>query len=682
MASLTDIFKWFQKGDTPTEEQFRETFSSFRHNDNKIPFSDVNDLEKELGKKLDSRHATDENAHNNTLASIDASNLSPQDVISWKEAIGINEEQLLSDVVTKSTDQQIQGTKTFQSPILIQNYKYSGDIAKDRFIISTREFDPRFDRIQIIGNSVFNNLQYVHPDWTRRYVAMGNNLMMDYKGNTDYRPSHPAHDSITAFGSNQGLGVWDGTNISLFGMTNMWLNDIRYWDSIAVFGKGNTNAKQKYSDPNRVAIAESNGYNMREIMGAVNVFGNENWFGDIAESSLFSTSTRLYKSIYRSAVFGHDNMARNPNGDTVNEDAFLDNDVIIGNLLWKDMARLPKTHNLLIGSQVNFDPSYRPLVEGNFLQKYFDIYGKLRVNSGQVLVPDGNDGSTVIFSNLSKDLRLRQRTFIAGRNVFNDLLFENPGSTFGGFVGAGVNNFAVLGTDYTDLDHIDSITVFGQRNGQYHKKGVNIWTFGTAGHTLYSNPMKNIVNVGVLGLGTDLTGKVIPVTPTSNKTLEYNELCVHLGNNYMNHVYNSVITGYGNNNANIVTDSLIIGNNNSFSTEQGIRFTKLIDSSIIMGHGVYTESTYDDNERTHNWTVGINGTLFLKGHYGRGFKRTELFGTVILNDRLRLKPMSKTQRNGMAYVSQGDMIFQNDPGNSGIRVFDGTNWLAVQTTID
>ena len=30
----------------------------------------------------------------------------------------------------------------------------------------------------------------------------------------------------------------------------------------------------------------------------------------------------------------------------------------------------------------------------------------------------------------------------------------------------------------------------------------------------------------------------------------------------------------------------------------------------------------------------------------------------------------------------GEMIWQTDNGNSGIRVFDGTNWLALQTTID
>ena len=36
MASLAQIFQWFQTGKFPTEDQFQQTFSSFWHKSEKI----------------------------------------------------------------------------------------------------------------------------------------------------------------------------------------------------------------------------------------------------------------------------------------------------------------------------------------------------------------------------------------------------------------------------------------------------------------------------------------------------------------------------------------------------------------------------------------------------------------------------------------------------------------------
>ncbi|KNB60046.1 hypothetical protein [Chryseobacterium sp. Hurlbut01] len=52
MANLETILSWFQTGDNPTEEEFRQTFSSFRHNDTKILIKDVDGLESSLNNKL------------------------------------------------------------------------------------------------------------------------------------------------------------------------------------------------------------------------------------------------------------------------------------------------------------------------------------------------------------------------------------------------------------------------------------------------------------------------------------------------------------------------------------------------------------------------------------------------------------------------------------------------------
>ncbi len=91
---LTTIFSWFEKGDTPTQSQFQDTFSSFRHVQEKIRMEEVKGLNEALQDILSSEalaeHLNDENAHHAVLAKLNASNLSPGDVEKWKEKLRIN----------------------------------------------------------------------------------------------------------------------------------------------------------------------------------------------------------------------------------------------------------------------------------------------------------------------------------------------------------------------------------------------------------------------------------------------------------------------------------------------------------------------------------------------------------------------------------------------------------------
>lgn len=52
MVNLETILSWFQTGDYPTQEEFEQTFSSFRHKDTKIPITEVDGLESSLNNKL------------------------------------------------------------------------------------------------------------------------------------------------------------------------------------------------------------------------------------------------------------------------------------------------------------------------------------------------------------------------------------------------------------------------------------------------------------------------------------------------------------------------------------------------------------------------------------------------------------------------------------------------------
>lgn len=91
---LNIIFSWFEEGDSPTGYQFRQTFSSFRHLDEKIRIDEVTGLSDALQKAMSdtifASHLEDQNAHQSVLAKLNASNLSSAHVDQWKEKLKIN----------------------------------------------------------------------------------------------------------------------------------------------------------------------------------------------------------------------------------------------------------------------------------------------------------------------------------------------------------------------------------------------------------------------------------------------------------------------------------------------------------------------------------------------------------------------------------------------------------------
>ncbi|WES95685.1 hypothetical protein P2W68_12530 [Chryseobacterium arthrosphaerae] len=90
---LKTIFSWFEKGDMPTEHQFQQTFSSFRHLDENIKMDEVTDLNETFQKTVSSttftNHLQDESAHDLVLARLNASNLTAGNVEEWKEKLNI-----------------------------------------------------------------------------------------------------------------------------------------------------------------------------------------------------------------------------------------------------------------------------------------------------------------------------------------------------------------------------------------------------------------------------------------------------------------------------------------------------------------------------------------------------------------------------------------------------------------
>jgi hypothetical protein len=90
---LHTIFSWFETGDFPTETQFKDTFLSFYHKDDSIPVKSIEGFEEifQLFASAEAfqKHLTDPAAHSEYLALLNAGNLTPAHVDSWKNKLGI-----------------------------------------------------------------------------------------------------------------------------------------------------------------------------------------------------------------------------------------------------------------------------------------------------------------------------------------------------------------------------------------------------------------------------------------------------------------------------------------------------------------------------------------------------------------------------------------------------------------
>lgn len=99
---LDTIYSYFETGDFPTQEEFKESWSSFWHKDEAIPMSKIIGLSNQFQYKVDKTafdsHVLSSEAHVTYLAKNDASNLNPENIQSWKNVLGVK--QLLNNLAT------------------------------------------------------------------------------------------------------------------------------------------------------------------------------------------------------------------------------------------------------------------------------------------------------------------------------------------------------------------------------------------------------------------------------------------------------------------------------------------------------------------------------------------------------------------------------------------------------
>lgn len=81
----TTIKNFFKRGLKPTQEQFWSTWDSFWHKDEKLPISSID----KLGDLLDGK--AEENHEHSQYAKNDATSLTDADIISWQQALGVDD---------------------------------------------------------------------------------------------------------------------------------------------------------------------------------------------------------------------------------------------------------------------------------------------------------------------------------------------------------------------------------------------------------------------------------------------------------------------------------------------------------------------------------------------------------------------------------------------------------------
>ncbi|QQV03427.1 MULTISPECIES: hypothetical protein [Chryseobacterium] len=155
---LHTIFSWFEEGDMPTEYQFKQTFSSFRHLDDKIRMSDVTGLNEAVTAAFAS-HLADQNAHHSVLAALNASNLTAANVEEWKKKLKIHVtatvdgEQETGNVYTKDQIREI--LNVFQ----IKDDEFVTDIARISAMLISN--DVNLNELQKIVDYIKENRQQI-----------------------------------------------------------------------------------------------------------------------------------------------------------------------------------------------------------------------------------------------------------------------------------------------------------------------------------------------------------------------------------------------------------------------------------------------------------------------------------------------------------------------------------------
>ena len=162
-TDLNIILTWFETGDFPTEDQFREAWSSFWHKDDEISMSKISGLATVLSAIVSTEsfqnHLEDQEAHANFLAKADASNLSAEQVTEWLAKLGMNHFAVIDEELPDvSTYNKVQVDALLE----VYNQYYEGMAAAISSIEnSLQSNDLDLDELQEVVNYIKENREQI-----------------------------------------------------------------------------------------------------------------------------------------------------------------------------------------------------------------------------------------------------------------------------------------------------------------------------------------------------------------------------------------------------------------------------------------------------------------------------------------------------------------------------------------
>ena len=134
---LNIIYSYFETGDFPTEAQFKATFSSFFHKDEKIQQEAIEGLAQAFQSFASSeafkKHLKDEDVHSNVLAKLDASNLSESDKEFWRSALRVDDIPANVALVDDGSSQEVYNKEQIEALYMaLSDFTVSGKIRAEK----------------------------------------------------------------------------------------------------------------------------------------------------------------------------------------------------------------------------------------------------------------------------------------------------------------------------------------------------------------------------------------------------------------------------------------------------------------------------------------------------------------------------------------------------------------------
>ncbi len=119
MTPINNLKQWFRNGLKPTQEQFWAWMDSYWHKNEKIPQTSIDGLDKSLEAKAETT-AVDAKANK------DATGLDDDNIIAWKEALGVGE--LPSNIATVDEGEKVGNTHTKEQVVELLGEKLNAPI--------------------------------------------------------------------------------------------------------------------------------------------------------------------------------------------------------------------------------------------------------------------------------------------------------------------------------------------------------------------------------------------------------------------------------------------------------------------------------------------------------------------------------------------------------------------------